>query len=236
MHQRGEYWKKLEEELKTKRLILLGETHGTDANIKAAFQFVSKLSPDILALELEPKWNKIIKKIEKDSPAEILNLFDKESWILQAGVMNLEHIKFIKEFLKNKKRTVTFFAVQNPNWNRTEKASAVILKKAARKGCVLAIMGSLHARKLPFIHKKTKMIPIGSRLQKEAVSVRIRYVKGKAFNFGEVILQDKKAASLFSKTDQGLIKSTSKYFDYDYIIKDLAMPLWRSRIKSKQNR
>ena len=213
----------LKESLTHKRLILLGEIHGAEVNTKIIARLVSELKIRIIMLELEKKWSSSLSTLKKKKYISLIDLFKKEQWIFESGLLGKKHLILFRRFLLNGKEIIPV-KTENKIWNNAEKLTAnnvdKILKNTA--GTAILIMGNLHTRKKTFFMKekgkKKKYIPLGSYLNSRAVSVCIRYGKGEAFNFRPIILKDKEAYN--SGTALGILrKSRSKFYDFDYLVK-----------------
>lgn len=222
------YWNNLKMDVEAKRLLLLGEKHGADINPDIIGMFVSKLGFNTLAIEIEPKWQKTIDTLRKYEASQVFRLIATEPWIFKSGVISLKHLILFKNFLRLNNNKIITIGVQNKNWNLGDKLTTRYLTKLIKKGDkTLVIMGNLHTRKSTFKTQSEKFIPLGYHLRDSSIAVRIRYGQGTIFNFRKMMVQDMEASKLIKKSDRGLIKSASKYFDYDYIITKKVKPLIR---------
>lgn len=116
--------------------------------------------------------------------------------------------------------------MQHKNWNLGDKLTAKYVKDSLKRDSrTLVVMGNLYVRKYAFTLERKKFIPAGSYLRNNGIAVHIRYPIGLIFNFKEIIVNDNEAKKLLKETDKSLIKSHSRYFDYDYIVSKKVRPL-----------
>lgn len=197
--------------LRKDALFILGEFHGVASNPKIILDLVKILKITHVCFELETKWNTYFKSFDKGVFLDALN---NERWILDSGLMTKRHIPCIEKLL-NKGIRVSAVRKEGENWNENEKRTADFIRKIIHKNDrVLVVVGLLHARKKEFLLSGEKYIPMGLHLP-QSTHIQIRYGNTVGYNFGKVILQDKRIHN--SKGNVILTKSRSRYFDYDVI-------------------
>ena len=76
------------------------------------------------------------------------------------------------------------------------------------------------ARKKIFTMDKQSMVPIGSYFKNNTVHIVIRYGKGEIENLGRIAIFDKKAMQKAETENFTLVRSSSPYFDLDFIVKE----------------
>lgn len=220
-----DYWGLLENQLRrAKRLLLLGEMHGAEANPKVIDAFVRRLKIQVVMIELETKWREIFPLLAHGRAKEFAKRLRREEWLCRSGVIGQRHVRLFRQYLREGKRIIPV-KIEHPDWNVAERKTAKtirqLLKKYPREK-VLVVMGNLHTRKKPFTlyekkHRK-RLVPLGALLNRDIISVRIRYGRGRIYNFRFLSLRDPYALRHCRNKGGGLTRSRSRYFDYDYII------------------
>jgi hypothetical protein len=222
-----DYWGKIKADFDEKRLLLLGEKHGSNLNPEIIKIFVEKLGVEIIMLELETKWQKTLNLLPKRSNQEILDLFKVEGWILESGLISFAHFDLFREYIKEGKKIVAF-KIEGSDWNKAEKLTTDFIEKFSKnkQKKIMVVTGNLHARKRPFKLASKEYRPLGWYLASRSISVRIRYSSGLIYNFGKKSVNDKNGSKLLPESEEGLISPRSVYFDYDYILSQTSKPLF----------
>jgi len=221
-----DYWGKIKDNFDNKYLLLLGEKHGSDLNPEVIKVFVERLGVEILMLELETKWQRVLDLLPSHSNQEIYDLFGKESWLLESGLFSFAHFDLFRKYLSEGKKIIAF-KIENSNWNRAEKLTADFVEKflERKRKKTMVVMGNLHARKNSFKLAGKEYKPLGWHLKNCSISVRIRYSSGLIYNFGEKSVKEKIYPSHLPKKGDKLVSSNSRYFDFDYILSKESKPL-----------
>jgi len=203
-------------EEKSSGLIILGEMHGADINIDVIEHFVCVYKLKSIVFEWPLKWQFVINKL----PASI-NQTIKIMSKLRDGRVQARHIDLLKS-LKDKKINIFCMDTEKQSWNQRDKENAKkikdILKNKKNLPC-LVVTGGLHARKRGFTLNKQKMIPIGSYFKSNTMHVEIKYGEGKIENLGILSIYDKGIIQKAKTKDFTLIKSSGRYFGFDFIVK-----------------
>lgn len=211
----------INKKLVKKPFILLGEIHGASINSNVIYWIIKKFNILDLFIELEGRLKKRIINSNKN-PNELYSKFKKDSWIFESGVIDEKKIKLFRKLNKNGIR-INLSRIEIKDWNTSEKATASKILKQKKINRGLIIFGALHSRKRIFYsksEKNRKFIPLGFLLRNYSISIRIRYADGEIYNFGTKKISDRKAQKIVKseKKRPVIIKSQSKYFDYDLIV------------------
>lgn len=208
------------------KLIILGEMHGAEVNPKVVDTFVKALGVKHILIEIEGKYEKPFLLLKKREVKKFLLSLQKDSWIFKAGLLGTSHIKLFQKYLRNGMRVIPV-KVESKNWNIAETKTARNIEKVLSSlndsSPALLVFGHLHARKAPFYLEGNSYKPLGFLLRKKAISVQVRYAVGEIFNFKNIKIEDDIAKKLIANNIKGLTASTSRFFDYFYIVPSTKM-------------
>lgn len=166
--------------IKSKKVVLFGEIHGTKEIPEMLSKFFKDLAKDEdfnLCLELPEEFQNV--KLDK-----ILSLAKEEG---TSGLISKEYIKLIKEMPKNVK---VFFIVPNliKNQEEMEKGITDNILKLTNGKRTIAVLGSLHSSKNKITIGKLTITPAGflihKELKDEMYSVLIKAKNGEFYNNG----------------------------------------------------
>jgi len=212
--------KEFKKNISEKKLIILGEIHGAEVNPKIIKAFVRTFHIRNILIEVESRHKKAFTYLKRGEYSKFFKLLRKDSWLFEAGLMGASHMKLFQKYLRSGMRIIPV-KVEHKNWNTAEIKTAFNIKKTLENindNPALLIVGHLHARRVNFRLNKALYKPLGSLLEEDAVSVQIRYSKGKIFNFKEIEIKDNVAQRFILSGIEGLVPSSSRFFDYFYIV------------------
>lgn len=213
--------KEFKKHLAGKKLIILGEMHGAEANPKVIDAFVKAFDIRNILIEVENRYKKLFMLLKRREFKKFFRLLGKDSWIFEAGVIGASHIELFQKYLHKELRIIPI-KVESKDWNTAEAKTARNIEKVLSgikdNNPVLLVVGHLHARKIPFRLDGKLYKPIGSLLNKKSLSVQIRYGEGEIFNFRKMKIQDNYAKKYVARGIKGLMPSNNRFFDYFYII------------------
>lgn len=203
---------------------MIGEIHGAAVNTEIVELLSEKFGVKTILTELEKKWNRYL-----DRPG--LELFKKnilkEKWLIESGLVSENHIFAYNKIILNGGKIIAT-RIENRNWNDSEKLTAQyvlnLLDYKYNNLPLITTYGNLHARNKSFMmilkKRKSEFVPLGYYLKDKAIFFRIRYAEGNAYNFGPKKLRDDKALELIKGNNTLIIKSRSRFFDYDILVKN----------------
>ena len=191
---------------------VIGEIHGIQENVDFLEDILKQCISDawdgvIFAFEwpLTKEENKVLSSFvsgETDSTSDQFKSVLGKLFSLQSGVFSDQHLSFIKELrdinLNRSKNFIDIIAFDPDltNWNKRDKQMAMCIMEASKKAdTVIIVTGDLHARKHPFRLNGVEqdLYPLASHFPpKETFSVKLKYEKGKFFNFGVQDIPSKK--------------------------------------------
>ncbi len=193
-------------QIKNKKIILFGETHGTEEIPKILSNFFKDLAKDEdfnLCLELPEEFQNVA--LDK-----IISLAKEQG---TSGLISEGYIELIKEMPKNVK---LFFIVPNliKNQEEMEKKIADNILKLANTKRTFAILGSVHSSKNKIIMGDLTITPVGflihEELKDEMYSILLKAKNGEFFNNGLKQI-------IYQKDDP-----FDKNFDYIYEIENVS--------------
>ncbi len=209
---------KLKLDYKIKPVLILGEIHGADVNVDIIKFFIEELKPQVIFFEWLKFWDgKLIRYTENTVVLE--NILKK----VPSGAITIKHFDLLK-YLSKKSIKVVVIDEGGDSWNeRDKKMSKNILEEITKNKIkkAIVVVGNLHARKKSFMLNDKYLVPVATYFSSQAVSVNIRYGKGKISNFGEKEVNDIYVLKHLPKnTSQSLLIAESKNFDYDFLIRE----------------
>lgn len=170
-----------------KDIILLGEVHGTEANIRA-LQFMVRHFENaertvVVALELPLDWGEAFNQFNAGESQALKSLLKERGEEYESGRISAQHVAMY-ESLSGK--GVTFYPIRKDmdDWNETDANMAKNihqLAKAHADKIVLVVIGNMHAQKNSFKatwftgSKNYWCRPVGEILSEDATSIMIRY-------------------------------------------------------------
>lgn len=191
----------LKEKIKNKKLILVGEIHGT----KEIPELLSKFFSEIAEKEDFNVCFEILDEFQ-ENPEE----FFKDSE-LGDGKNSKEYFNLIKELNEMNKNTFFIAPSKIESQEELERSMAENIKKVLDKKQTFVILGDMHASKNPLNFQGLGLETAGSVLFKEFQSdffnIRIVPRSGKFFNFG-----------IKEINEDFLDEDFNKNFDYVYIL------------------
>ena len=215
MKSEHDVWMTINERLQKAGLLILGEMHGASVNPRIISEFVRRLNISSVFIEVDKKYAKLLKKITiKNVSATAVAIKKSDAWLFEAGVLSIAHLRLYAQFNERGIRVVPI-KVEDKNWNRAEKKTAIEIKKnlTTKSQNTLLIVGNLHARKKIFGEYR----PLGWLLH-DAVHVLVRYGKGAIYNFGLIKVSDTSALRMLKKDAQALRVSRGSFFDFEYLV------------------
>ena len=186
------------------KYIVIGELHGIQENVLFLKEILNEYILNTknhvtFAFEwpLTKEENKVLSSFalgKIDSHSDQFNSVLSKLYSQQSGVFSDQHLSFVKEVRDiNLKRSnnfinITAFDPDLTDWNARDKQMAMnILEASKTADTVIVVTGNLHARKHPFRLNggEYDLYPLASHLPlKETFSIKLKYKKGKFFNFG----------------------------------------------------
>ncbi len=187
------------------KYIIIGELHGIQENVLFLKEILNEYilnTKDHVTFAFEwpltKEENKVLGSFvlgRIDSHNDQFNNAFSKLYDQQSGVFSDQHLSFIKEVRDiNLKRSNNFiniiaFDPDLTDWNARDKQMAMSILEASKKiDTVIVVTGDLHARKHSFrLNTEVNMFfyPLASHLpSKETFSIKLKYKKGKFFNFG----------------------------------------------------
>lgn len=194
------------------RYIIIGELHGVQENViflkEILNEYVLNTKEHVtFAFEwpLTKEENKVLSSFvsgETDGASDQFKSIMIKLYSQQSGVFSDQHLSFVKEVrdinLKRSKNFIDIIAFDPDisDWNERDKQMANNIKEASKKAVtVFIVAGDLHARKYSFCLKSGEdyLFPLASHFpSEETFSVKLKYEKGKFFNFGVQDIPSKK--------------------------------------------
>lgn len=211
--------------LKGSKILLVGEVHGTTANVEVLKYLHTILHVQCksitIALEISKDLGEVVTEFDSDKSKEFIQEI-RETEAFQSGRISGYHIAIFKELFR---RGVTFLGIREeyPDWNTTDVHMSERIREAA--GCsdiVVAFMGNMHARKSGFsadwIPRGYECHPVGELLADQAKSLLIRYCDTEYVNFGKrdgIKDHDCGTAPLLNVKEH---ESNGRIFDYELFV------------------
>ena len=170
-------FEQLKEKIKDKKVILLGELHGTKEIPQVILDFLKSLDEEFnLLMEIPDEFQKNIEEFYKEPSPD--------------GRNSKEYLDLIKT-LNKKLYCIDSFA---KNQEEKEENLAKNILDLSNEKKTIAILGEIHASKEKINFGEQEIIPTGNilkeKLKGDLLCVRIKPSKGKYFNFEIKDLKD----------------------------------------------
>ena len=160
----------IKDKIKSKKLILFGEIHGTKEIPESLCRFFSEIAR-------EEDFNLCIEIPEEFQNIELDKLLSLSKETNTNGLISKEYVKLIKEMPKNIK---IFFIAPDliKNQEEMEKSIALNILKLVNDKKIFVILGDIHASKKEIKFFGDKIIPAGllifNKLKEKMINVRIK--------------------------------------------------------------
>ena len=178
------------------KILLLGEVHGTEANIWA-LQFLVRYLKNldltiVIALELPVQWQEAISRLNEGDSNALKSLAETHGEEYQSGRLSEQHIIAYERMVK---QGIKFFPIREDgkDWNQTDiqmKENILRIISTYENATIVATVGNMHAQKKSFeadwLPGDYICHPIGELLNHESTSAMIRYKNCKYRNFGTI--------------------------------------------------
>lgn len=183
----------MKEFLEDKKILLIGEVHGTTANCTVLEHFYSLCAQDYpritVALEISEGVGELLDELVKNNATD-LPLELERSEVAESGRISKQHLHVIQRLAK---QGASFAYVREDlnGWNETDKEMARRIRELSQEcDLVVACLGNMHTQKSTFLSTWTEgkyvCNPVGKLLSDESKSVLVRYCDTGYYNFGKV--------------------------------------------------
>lgn len=179
------------------RFLVIGETHGIKENFSVFKVFIKKLISSNKKFHIFWEWPAVLTEEINNYLTGKTNRLKWQNWTFKNcpdGRFSKESLAFLswlKTINKSRRLPINLFCLDEGgrSWATRDKKMALHLLTVAKKHqrvIFLGIIGSLHARKIPFyLINKKQYFPLVSYLPKEkTITIKIRYLAGEFFNLG----------------------------------------------------
>lgn len=205
---------------------MLGEVHGTEANIWALQYMVNYLQDIgrsvVVALELPLDWNDAIDQLNNENSSVLKLLIEKKTEEYQSGRISILHLTAYEQLVR---QGVKFYPIREDtnDWNKTDALTAENIHRITEnhpESVVLATLGNMHTQKSPFeadwLPTNYTCHPVGELLADQATSVCLKYENCQYSNFETIgTLHD---ANCKQKLGTDILLESFDSDDYDYKI------------------
>ena len=209
----------------SKKIILVGETHGTQGNLTALSYLISNIPNAVVALELPMEWQPSLESLSNgfgDSLKEV----SQDSDVVTSGRLSEYHISKYLEMVSTYQTKFLPLRKESDDWNAIDNhiAKELLRLSDTTDQVIIACLGNLHVRKRSFDHPAIPEYvchPVGELLKDKSTSILIRYGTGGYTNFEQTgSFNNPEVMSVLGEEELVLKESSSTDFDVELYIKD----------------
>lgn len=205
-----------------KKIILLGEVHGTEGNLWGLMHLIKLLEVGNhsagVALELPTEWNGVLNNLSQNNVDKLYKLIS-DSEELKSGRISEVHVH---TYLKLVEKGIRLYAVRDnhDDWNETDRRMQQnILDISSDIDIVIATLGNLHVGKEVFVAEwdtNYTCHPVGELLASNATSIIMRYSNSEYRNFNNIGKLENHECTNSCKKDKVSLSKELQNRNYDY--------------------